>query len=301
MHQHPCSTPPKQSRDGGDVSDVSFRSIGLSTRLYEGSWWGAGEPIHVTAVPRVAGGRVRVCVGQAGGLLRRKPQLLGPSIVCCAARVLSPDSTRHRRSAPACPRCRPCPCARQVGAISNVTFADIQALAEAGVFLAGGPMGGGSHGTGSHGSGSSGGSSSSGGSGAAPGQRQYSLRGIRLERVRVDLVARSAWPGGCQDYRPSSNASSSSGSSGGQWWPSGVDCSAGGTAPLWVAGAQQVLLQDVAIRRRQPYRDDWQLGAWVDPSSTRDVRLRRVNITRAAAASRGGDASGTGAAAAVWR
>lgn len=43
---------PTSCRDGGTISDVHFRNVSASTRLYHPSWWGAAEPIYVTAVPR---------------------------------------------------------------------------------------------------------------------------------------------------------------------------------------------------------------------------------------------------------
>lgn len=175
----------------------------------------------------------------------------------------------------------------QVGTVSNLSFEDIQVTAaEGGVFLAGGPL-----------------PRSIAGvpAGAAhranrrqlqklrqqrqwrrqqeerreaPPQR-HSLQGIRLERVSLVLRRRTAWPGGCQDYRPSSNASTllclggnsarGSGSSsstsplpglgggnigGGSpgWWPAGLDCGGGGTPAVWVAGADDVRLVDVQVR-----------------------------------------------------
>lgn len=39
-------------RDSGSISDVRFQNVSASTRLYHPSWWGAAEPIYVTAVPR---------------------------------------------------------------------------------------------------------------------------------------------------------------------------------------------------------------------------------------------------------
>jgi hypothetical protein len=106
----------------------------------------------------------------------------------------------------------------------------------------------------------------------------HSLQGIRLERVSLVLRRLTAWPGGCQDYRPSSNASTlpclggnsargssssssaspfpglrgGSGSGGGSpgWWPAGLDCGGGGTPAVWVAGADDVRLVDVQVRTR---------------------------------------------------
>lgn len=46
----PCR--PTPCRDGGSISHVRFQNISASTRLYHPSWWGAAEPIYVTALPR---------------------------------------------------------------------------------------------------------------------------------------------------------------------------------------------------------------------------------------------------------
>ncbi|PSS15645.1 Polygalacturonaseprecursor [Actinidia chinensis var. chinensis] len=41
-----------QIRDGGNVSDITFANINISTRYYDPSWWGRAEPIYVTTCPR---------------------------------------------------------------------------------------------------------------------------------------------------------------------------------------------------------------------------------------------------------
>ncbi|CAI0377113.1 unnamed protein product [Linum tenue] len=41
-----------QMRDGGNVSDVVFSNMNISTRYYHPSWWGRAEPIYVTTCPR---------------------------------------------------------------------------------------------------------------------------------------------------------------------------------------------------------------------------------------------------------
>ncbi|VFQ59309.1 unnamed protein product [Cuscuta campestris] len=43
-----------QIRDGGNVSDITFSNINITTRYYDPSWWGRAEPIYVTACRRVA-------------------------------------------------------------------------------------------------------------------------------------------------------------------------------------------------------------------------------------------------------
>lgn len=47
-----------QIRDHGTVENVIFSQMVVETRLFEGMWWGAGEPIYVTVIPRQAGGRL---------------------------------------------------------------------------------------------------------------------------------------------------------------------------------------------------------------------------------------------------
>ncbi|XP_050230087.1 uncharacterized protein LOC126679173 [Mercurialis annua] len=41
-----------QMRDGGNVRDVTFSNINITTRYYHPSWWGRAEPIYVTTCPR---------------------------------------------------------------------------------------------------------------------------------------------------------------------------------------------------------------------------------------------------------
>ena len=69
-----------QSRDEGDIENVLFSNITIETQLQPGKWWGAGEPIHISHLPRNAGtrlGRVRqirfnniLCRGESGIYLR---------------------------------------------------------------------------------------------------------------------------------------------------------------------------------------------------------------------------------------
>eukprot|EP00198_Chlamydomonas_reinhardtii_P004842 XP_001694178.1 predicted protein [Chlamydomonas reinhardtii] len=70
-----------QLRDWGDVRDVAFEDVSVTTsRVTAGRWWGGGEPIYVTALPRHldAWGRVgqlrnvsfrRVAATATGGLV----------------------------------------------------------------------------------------------------------------------------------------------------------------------------------------------------------------------------------------
>lgn len=47
-----------QLRDEGNVENVIFSNMTVETRHFEGSWWGAAEPIYVTAFHRGAGSRL---------------------------------------------------------------------------------------------------------------------------------------------------------------------------------------------------------------------------------------------------
>ncbi|GIL94141.1 hypothetical protein Vretimale_311 [Volvox reticuliferus] len=47
-----------QLRDHGNIHDVAFRNIEVATRRYPGRWWGGGEPIYITALPRWLGSHV---------------------------------------------------------------------------------------------------------------------------------------------------------------------------------------------------------------------------------------------------
>ncbi|KXZ43270.1 hypothetical protein GPECTOR_96g736 [Gonium pectorale] len=49
-----------QLRDYGSVRDVLFQHCHVETRRHEGGWWGGGEPLYVTALPRWVGSRVGV-------------------------------------------------------------------------------------------------------------------------------------------------------------------------------------------------------------------------------------------------
>jgi len=46
------------ARDAGSIENVIFSDIIIETRLFTGGWWGAGEPIHVSAVPEASDGKV---------------------------------------------------------------------------------------------------------------------------------------------------------------------------------------------------------------------------------------------------
>ena len=65
-----------QSRDIGDIENVLFSNITVETQVQPDKWWGAGEPIHITHLPRTEGtplGHVRhirfsniLCQGENG-------------------------------------------------------------------------------------------------------------------------------------------------------------------------------------------------------------------------------------------
>ncbi|HMK38781.1 MAG TPA: glycosyl hydrolase family 28 protein [Bacteroidota bacterium] len=46
------------ARDRGSIGNILFSNIIIETRLFTGGWWGAGEPIHVSALPQDKGGRI---------------------------------------------------------------------------------------------------------------------------------------------------------------------------------------------------------------------------------------------------
>ena len=69
-----------QSRDAGDIENILFSNMTIETQLQSNKWWGAGEPIHVSLLPRhpdTKPGHVRqirfsniLCKGESGIYLR---------------------------------------------------------------------------------------------------------------------------------------------------------------------------------------------------------------------------------------
>lgn len=57
----------------GNISSVTFRRIRLRTQLYNTSWWGAGEPVAVSVLPRTKDASVRHPLPQPGALARACP------------------------------------------------------------------------------------------------------------------------------------------------------------------------------------------------------------------------------------
>ena len=47
-----------QLRDEGNVFDIDFRDIKFTSRYFSAPWWGRGEAISLTAIPRAPGGKV---------------------------------------------------------------------------------------------------------------------------------------------------------------------------------------------------------------------------------------------------
>jgi hypothetical protein len=47
-----------QLRDEGDISDIVFRDITFKSRYFSDPWWGRGEGISFTALPRTVGGKI---------------------------------------------------------------------------------------------------------------------------------------------------------------------------------------------------------------------------------------------------
>lgn len=72
-----------QSRDIGDIENVLFANITIETQMQPHKWWGAGEPIHVSLLPRnetTTLGHVRhirfsniLCQGECGLYLKGCP------------------------------------------------------------------------------------------------------------------------------------------------------------------------------------------------------------------------------------
>lgn len=47
-----------QLRDEGSVFDIDFRDINFTSRYFSAPWWGRGEGISLTAIPRTAGAKI---------------------------------------------------------------------------------------------------------------------------------------------------------------------------------------------------------------------------------------------------
>lgn len=64
-----------QLRDGGSVRDAVFERLQISTRFYPPVWWGQGECLSVTVLPRKPGG----AAGAVEGVSFRQVQTRGPN------------------------------------------------------------------------------------------------------------------------------------------------------------------------------------------------------------------------------
>jgi polygalacturonase len=71
------------ARDGGDIENFTARNITMHTHLFAQPWWGASEAVYITAIPRLADGRIGhvrhvhisgiVADGEAGVFVRGTP------------------------------------------------------------------------------------------------------------------------------------------------------------------------------------------------------------------------------------
>ncbi len=62
-------------RDEGSVSGVQFTNISVEALFFERSWKGAAEPIHITAMPRTVGTKVRLWTTVLLGSIVKEPSL----------------------------------------------------------------------------------------------------------------------------------------------------------------------------------------------------------------------------------
>jgi hypothetical protein len=99
------------------MRQIVFSNISLTLTYQWPSWWGAAEPIYVTAVSRGEGTRVRVIFVLSGPL--KKTRLRASPI---QAMITQRNHTAWLV---------------KVGLIHGVSFADIAAESENGIFLAG--------------------------------------------------------------------------------------------------------------------------------------------------------------------
>ena len=111
----------------------------------------------------------------------------------------------------------------QVGSAANLRFSRITALGENGFFIAG-----------------------------AAGRR---VTNLTITSTTLDLVSRTGWPGGSQDYRPGLRGLVHSGA----------------TAPLWMEHAERVTVDRVKVRRKAATRGG-AVGLHVQPKFENDMR-----------------------------
>jgi hypothetical protein len=94
-----------QLRDEGNVENVLFSNMIVETRLFGGKWWGAAEPIYVTALPRAPGARVGairhvrfrnlLCRGENGAYIRGCAASRPDDILLDHVRLEIAKTTRH--------------------------------------------------------------------------------------------------------------------------------------------------------------------------------------------------------------
>jgi hypothetical protein len=92
-----------QSRDIGDIENVIFANMTIETQVQPPKWWGAGEPIHVSLMPRnetTTLGHVRhirfsniLCTGECGLYLKGCPKQPLEDIVFDNVRVETGKTT----------------------------------------------------------------------------------------------------------------------------------------------------------------------------------------------------------------
>ncbi|GAB4816175.1 hypothetical protein N2152v2_003221 [Parachlorella kessleri] len=116
--------------------------------------------------------------------------------------------------------------ATQLGSASNIRFSRITAVGENGFFIAG-----------------------------AAGRR---VTNLTISHTTLDLVKKTDWPGGSQDYRPGLRGL----------------VHTGATAPLWLEHAEHVAVQRVKVIYHVPFREDWETTPHIDPASTAEVSFK---------------------------
>lgn len=117
-----------------------------------------------------------------------------------------------------------------VGTVTGLTFTDIAAVSENGVFIAG--------------------------------SAQSTVRDVTLRNVTLLVRRKTAWPGGQQDFRPSSVGVLTTGS----------------TAALWVEHSEGVLFDNVQVAVGWPRRRDLHEDFHDEGNTTRAVVLRQCSF-----------------------
>eukprot|EP00887_Chlorella_sp_A99_P003216 scaffold9.g3216.t1 len=237
-----------QLRDAGSIRNVTFAHIRLAARHTHPSWWGAGEAVSVTAVPRAAPLRGAAAPRQRHGTA-------GPGLL---------------------------------GQISGVVFHNVTATAENGIFIAGVAYKATDAASAWHsiqelvvtgmrlnlvrlscwpG-----------------GCRDYrpSPRGLDCSSVGSASSTGGGWEPETGRGLAAATGRRGGGSTrgdleGGARGSSGAQ-EEGGTAAVWVEGASAVVLQDVSVHYHTPPRPDWRQRLHIDTGSSANVRLERVTF-----------------------